>query len=129
MFLVNETMVEWVNNEIYKRGFDTSLYYVRSYEEFEWGWIVNIDNELPPLSIEYINYHLSGTLYVHRNGFILGEWSIFDYVTHEFVGAYTKIEMFCHIATTDDYYLWTPEHDSGSAKKLGSLLQQNMKKL
>jgi hypothetical protein len=118
MFLVNETMVEWVNNEIYKRGFDTSLYYVRSYDEYEWGWIVNIDNELPPLSIEYINYHLSGTLYVHRNGFILGEWSIFDYsVCGDFFSKYSEEEMFCHIATTDDWYNWKESNIYNSFKE------------
>jgi len=112
MFLVNETMVEWVNNEIYKRGFDTSLYHVRDYEEYYWGWIVNVDHELPYLSIEFLNSIVDGTLFVHRNGFILGRNSVFDQIEYHdceghMIWPSDEMETFCHIATSDDNaYNW-----------------------
>ena len=80
MFLVNETMVEWVNNEIYKKGFDTALYFVRAYDEYDWGWIVEINPDSPILDIAFLNDKLTGTLFVHRNGDILDEYSVHCYV-------------------------------------------------
>jgi hypothetical protein len=117
MFLVNETMVEWVNNEIYKKGFDTSLYFVRSYDEYEWGWIVEINPELPTLDIAFLNDKLTGTLFVHRNGYMLDEYSVHCYVIDDEDDVdfciYDALDKFRAIAIIDRSYNWREFKDKG----------------
>lgn len=116
MFLVNETMIEWVNNEIYKKGFDTSLYFVRSYDEYEWGWIVEINPDSPILDIAFLNEKLTGTLFVYRNGYLLDEYNLACAIVDEDDVNFIRYDMsdkFKAVAVTDRFYNWREFKDKG----------------